>query len=199
MSVVVGMGLSALAMVVAAAGYLAPAAGAITQELIDVLAIGVALTALRPPPRAVPRMTDENAEVVRRHLAEHRTVAQTVERVRSVADALGDSNEDLAGVRALVAELENDLLPHEQAEEVELLPLLSGAMGGPDALVGISRTHAEIEHQVLSLQRLVTTLGAGPLDPDDVHDLRRRLYGLYGVLRLHNAQEEEELYSLVQA
>jgi heavy metal translocating P-type ATPase len=198
MSVVVGMGLAALAMAVAAAGYLAPAAGAITQELIDVLAIGVALTALRPPPRVIPRMTDENAELVRQHLTEHRSVAQTVERVRSVADALGDSNEELVGVQSLMAELEDDLLPHEQAEEAELLPLMSGAMGGPDALVGISRTHAEIEHQVLSLQKLVATFGPGPIDPDDVHDLRRRLYGLYGVLRLHNAQEEEELYSLVQ-
>jgi hypothetical protein len=72
-------------------------------------------------------------------------------------------------------------------------------MGGSEALVGISRTHAEIEHQVLTLGRLVTAMAPGPLDPDDVLDLRRRLYGLYGVLRLHNAQEEEELYSLVQS
>jgi iron-sulfur cluster repair protein YtfE (RIC family) len=198
LSVVVGMGLSGIAMAVAAAGLLAPAAGAIAQELIDVLAIAVALTALRPPPRVIPRVTDESAAVVRRHLAEHRTVAQTVERVRYVADGLGDSSESLDGARALVTELEQDLLPHELAEEAELLPLMSGAMGGVDSLVGMSRTHAEIEHQVLTLRRLVTTLGSGSIDPDDILDLRRRLYGLYGVLRLHNAQEEEELYSLVQ-
>jgi hypothetical protein len=28
-------------------------------------------------------------------------------------------------------------------------------------------------------------------------DLRRLLYGLYAILRLHNAQEEEEAFSLV--
>jgi cation transport ATPase len=43
-----GMGLSGLAMGVAAAGYLAPLAGALVQEAIDVAAILYALTALRP-------------------------------------------------------------------------------------------------------------------------------------------------------
>ena len=31
----------------------------------------------------------------------------------------------------------------------------------------------------------------------DVLELRRLLYGLYGVLLLHNAQEDEELFSLL--
>jgi hypothetical protein len=75
--------------------------------------------------------------------------------------------------------------------------MMSGALGGSEALIGISRTHAEIEHQVLILRRLVTGMGSGHVDPDDVLELRRRLYVLYGVLRLHNAQEEEEIYSLI--
>ena len=32
---------------------------------------------------------------------------------------------------------------------------------------------------------------------EDVIELRRLLYGLYAVLRLHNAQEEEGAFSLV--
>ena len=35
--------------------------------------------------------------------------------------------------------------------------------------------------------------------PEDVVELRRLLYGLYAVLRLHNAQEEESAFSLVPA
>jgi iron-sulfur cluster repair protein YtfE (RIC family) len=138
-----------------------------------------------------------DAEVVRRHLAEHLTVAQTVERVRGVADALGEGPEDLAAVRGLLVELETDLVPHELAEEDELFPLMSRTMGGREVLAGLSRTHAEIEHQVRRIRRLVDAVADGPLDGDDVVDLRRLLYGLYGVMRLHNAQEEEELYSLV--
>jgi hypothetical protein len=72
-------------------------------------------------------------------------------------------------------------------------------MGSHELLSGLSRTHAEIEHQVRRLRRLVEAVADGPLDGDDVVDLRRLLYGLYGVMRLHNAQEEEELYSLVSA
>jgi P-type E1-E2 ATPase len=45
-SVVVGMGLSTVAMAVAAAGYLAPVSGALLQEVIDLAVILNALRAL---------------------------------------------------------------------------------------------------------------------------------------------------------
>jgi heavy metal translocating P-type ATPase len=197
LSAVVGMGMSGIAMGFAAVGLLAPAVGAITQELIDVLAIAVALTALVPRPMVVPQVSEESAATLRRYFADHQLIAQTVERVASVADHVADSSHDLNAVKDLIAELERDLIPHELSEETQLLPMMSGALGGSEALIGISRTHAEIEHQVLILRRLVTGMGSGPVDPDDVLELRRRLYVLYGVLRLHNAQEEEEIYSLI--
>ena len=48
-SAIGGMLLSLAGMLVAAAGYLPPVAGAITQELIDVLSALNALRALAPP------------------------------------------------------------------------------------------------------------------------------------------------------
>jgi P-type E1-E2 ATPase len=48
-SAVGGMAVSVLAMFVAAAGWLPPVAGAVTQELIDVLAVANALRAAWPP------------------------------------------------------------------------------------------------------------------------------------------------------
>jgi len=63
----------------------------------------------------------------------------------------------------------------------------------------MSRTHAEIEHQVGRLRRLLTDLDNDNVQPEDVVELRRVLYGLYAVLRLHNAQEEEGAFSLVPA
>src|ERR1035437_5764536 len=47
-AVLIGMGLSLVAMVFAAAGLLPPAAGAVVQEVIDVLAIGIALRGVLP-------------------------------------------------------------------------------------------------------------------------------------------------------
>ena len=61
----------------------------------------------------------------------------------------------------------------------------------------MSRTHAEIEHQVGRLRRLLDGLDPHSTEPEDVIELRRLLYGLYAVLRLHNAQEEEGAFALV--
>jgi cation transport ATPase len=48
-SAVGGMALSVIAMFIAAAGYLPPVAGAITQEVIDVVAVANALRVAIPP------------------------------------------------------------------------------------------------------------------------------------------------------
>ena len=61
----------------------------------------------------------------------------------------------------------------------------------------LSRTHAEIEHQIHRLRRLMEDIGATEPVADDIVELRGLLYGLYAVLRLHNAQEEEGAFSLV--
>jgi P-type E1-E2 ATPase len=51
-SVYVGIGLSAIAMLAAAAGFLSPVQGALLQEILDVAVILNALRALRDPPGA---------------------------------------------------------------------------------------------------------------------------------------------------
>ncbi len=79
------------------------------------------------------------------------------------------------------------------------MPLVARALGGSDATAALSRTHAEIEHQVSRLRRLLVDLDNDNVQPEDVVELRRLLYGLYAVLRLHNAQEEEGAFSLVPA
>ena len=61
----------------------------------------------------------------------------------------------------------------------------------------MSRTHAEIEHQILRVHRLLADLDNETAQPEDIIELRRTLYGLYAVLQLHNAQEEEGAFSLV--
>ncbi|MDQ0363568.1 heavy metal translocating P-type ATPase [Catenuloplanes indicus] len=192
-----GMGAAAVAMLAAAAGWLPPAAGALLQELIDVAAIGIALTALSPGRAHPARIAPAESAVARRLHAEHRAVRGLIERVRSVADALTGPPYDIAPVRDLCTLLKAELLPHERAEEAQLLPIVARALG-PEAVGALSRTHAEIEHQVHRLDRCLADLTAGA-EPEDVVDLRRLLYGLYAVLRLHDDQEEEGAFSLVPA
>jgi heavy metal translocating P-type ATPase len=195
-AVLIGMGLSLAAMVVAAGGRLPPAAGAVLQELIDVAAIAIALTAVLPARRHTVTMAPADVATARRLYAEHRAVQPVVEQLRVAADALTTTGCDLNPVRALLYRLETDLLPHERAEEAELLPIVARTLGGADPTGALSRTHAEIEHQISRLRRLLDELGAGA-EAEDAVELRRLLYGLYAILRLHNAQEEEGAFSLV--
>ncbi len=198
-AVAIGMGLSLLAMVAAAAGALPPAAGAILQEVIDVLAIGIALRAVLPGKAHTISMSPGDIALARRLQAEHDAVLPDVEQIRAVADALSSHRSDLAPAHALLDRLERELLPHERADEELLVPLVSRVLGGSDATAAISRTHAEIDHQIGRARRLLTDLDNENVQPEDVVELRRLLYGLYAVLRLHNAQEEESAFSLIPA
>jgi hypothetical protein len=47
------------------------------------------------------------------------------------------------------------------------------------------------------LRRALADDGADQAEAEDVTDVRRLLYGLDAILRLHNAQEEEGAFSLV--
>ena len=162
------------------------------------LAIGIALRAVLPGAVHTIAMPAEDIATAVRLRAEHDAVLPLIEQIRSVADALSTHDCDLDPVRALLGRLEGELLPHERADEELLVPLVDRALGGTDATAAMSRTHAEIEHQVSRLRRLLAgTRGRRPVQPEDVIELRRLLYGLYAVLRLHNAQEEEGAFSLV--
>jgi heavy metal translocating P-type ATPase len=203
-SSMIGMGLSLVAMIAAAAGLLAPAVGALLQEVIDVAAIASALRALRPIARHNPTLPPADRDLAVRLRDEHASLRPVVEDVRAVADTLtsrpgtsGQVQVDLEPARALLAHLQTQVVPHERAEQDQLYPAVARALGGADPIGAMSRSHAEIEHQVSRLARLLTDIGAAAPEPEDVVELCRLLYGLYAVLRLHNAQEDEWAFSLL--
>jgi iron-sulfur cluster repair protein YtfE (RIC family) len=168
----------------------------VLQEVIDVLAIAIALRALLPSRTHSIRLSPSDVAVARRLKDEHDATRDVVELIRSVADQLTSPGDDLAPVRHLHERLRRELLPHEKAEEELLVPLVARALGSSAATAALSRTHAEIEHQVERLGRLLAELDE-EITPEDMVELRRLLYGLYGILRLHNAQEEEGAFSLM--
>lgn len=192
----VGMALSLAAMVPAAAGLLAPTAGAILQEVIDVAAIGFALTVLLPGRTHTVTLPAADLAAVQQLYEQHTAIRPLVEQIRAVADGLSVTEPDLGPLRGLLDRLEADLLPHEWAEEAQLLPIVARALGGPDPTGALSRTHAEIEHQIRRLRRAAQDVG-DQAEPEDVTDLRAGLYGLYAIMQLHNAQEEENAFSLM--
>jgi heavy metal translocating P-type ATPase len=196
-SVLVGMGLSLAAMVAAALGALPVTVGAVLQEAIDVAAIGNALRVLTGAAGA-RRLTGEDAVLSRRFSAEHGVLRPDLDRILAAADGLGGPGPAgaLPAVRAVHRFLVDDLLPHEEAEERQLYPVLDRVLGGEDPTGTMIRAHAEIAHLVGRLGRLLDELAPAGPDADDVTELRRTLYGLHAILTLHFAQEDEGYLSL---
>jgi len=197
-SVVVGIGLSLVAMGFAAAGLLAPTAGALLQEAIDVAVILNALRALTDS-GAQSRFEREDAELTRRFSAEHLLLRPEIEQIRTVADKLGtvEPGAALAMVREVHRVLVEEIQPHEEAEDAELYPVLAKVLGGSDPTGTMSRAHVEIGHLIRRLGSLLDDIDPQGPDDDDLLELRRLLYGLHAILRLHFAQEEEGYLSLV--
>lgn len=197
-SAIAGISLSMMAMAVAATGALAPTWGALLQELIDVVVILNALRVLRPDP-LIRVLAPEEEAVAERFRAQHLTLRPQVERLREVADHLGelDPPKTLATLAEVDRFLVEELGPHEQAEDALLYPIIDRALGGGEATGTMSRGHGEIARLSRRFHRLVEQLDpdAGP-DGDDLRELRRLLYGLHAVLRLHFAQEDESYLTL---
>jgi len=87
-SIVVGMSLSALAMLAATVGWLAPVPAAIVQEVIDVVVILNALRALNPAHVGARRTIPAALGREMRH--DHVALIRSLDRLRSIADALDD-------------------------------------------------------------------------------------------------------------
>jgi heavy metal translocating P-type ATPase len=190
-SVLLGMGLAFFLMGLGAFGLFTPAVGALFQEAIDVASILNALRALGSGSRATGG--GPATDVAERFRREHVEFAPEVQRIRTVADRLdtyepAELRAELEAVRTFLC----DRLPqHEEEEEAAVYPVVAKLMGGEDPMSSMQRAHVEIQHLIRVYRQLVDDLPRGGADRDDLVDLRRVLYGLHAILRLHFAQEEE--------
>ena len=191
-SVVAGMGLSFGAMFFGAFGLLVPVAGAVVQEAIDVAVILNALRALRGG-RTAARASGPAVQVGERFRAEHREFAPELQRIRTVADRLGTLSPE--ATRRELGEVREFLLvrlpDHEEEEEAVVYPVVAELMGGEDPMGSMARAHLEISHLGRVFEQLLADLPEDGPEAEDLMDLRRVLYGLHAILRLHFAQEEE--------
>jgi heavy metal translocating P-type ATPase len=197
-SVVLGMGLSFVGMGFAAAGLLTVIGGALAQEVIDVLAVGNALRALRRP-RSL-RLAAAVPESWSQQLAKgHGPLRLVLEDVRSVALLLDHADEAtaLAALQGVDRRISDEVVPHERTDESQIYPGVAERLGGDDPLAAMSRTHQEIFHLSSLLRRLVEDANVHGFLPPDRGEARRILYALDAILRLHFAQEEELLSSIV--
>jgi len=192
-----GMGLSILAMLVAAAGYLPPLAGAVLQEAIDVAVIGNSLRALRTRTLRASHysLSEKQSEMLR---IEHQQLSPVLDKLSFLADQLAVLPSDEAKIRLKELDmlLREHLVPHEHRDDVSVYPVVAGLLGGDDPLAAMSRAHQEIFRLHRRLSALLTQTEAHGLTPASTREAQRTLYALDAILRLHFAQEEEIYHGL---
>jgi iron-sulfur cluster repair protein YtfE (RIC family) len=132
---------------------------------------------------------------------EHQELLPNIERLRDVADAVGDAltAELRQGLDAVFDFLTHHLIPHAQAEEHALYPVVARVMGAPRATATMSRDHVEVGRLVEELSVLRAQVSEAPLEQAQVKALRRVLYGLYVLVKVHFAKEEEVYLPLLDA
>jgi len=197
-SVSAGIGLSIVAMLVAAAGYLPPLWGALLQEAIDVAVILNALRVLRVAITVQGRLPAADAA---RLQAGHTELEPLMDRIRGLADDLPTLPATLiAGAVADLHEaLNRELVVHERRDDQEIYPELTQLIGGDDPLATMSTMHREIFRLIDVLGRMAAELPVTAPDPERLRELQRILYGLDAIVRLHCTQENELFHALTDA
>ncbi|UPT89214.1 heavy metal translocating P-type ATPase [Bradyrhizobium barranii subsp. apii] len=197
-SIVVGMGLSLVAMIAATVGWLDPVPAAIVQEVIDVAVILNALRALTPAlGTGGPRITAEQGLILHH---DHLTLFKDLDRLRKIVDALDDATPESAA--ALIGEaqrlVQSSVVKHERQDEDSVYPKLAEVLRDRHGLAAMSRAHREILHLARLLARIVEDLPSEKVDRYLVRDAQRVIEAIETLVRMHTAQEED-IYEAVAA
>ena len=163
------------------------------QEAIDVFAILFALSALRAGrgERGEASLLPETGLAER--TLEHAGLRQLVDALRAAGESIGPTPKALPAVAALEARLRSELLPHQREEERMLYPAAARHLGGQDPMAPLIRMHTEIEAQVERVAALMHAAGNGTGWAASAPELRRTLFALEALLRMHLVAEDEVL------
>lgn len=125
---------------------------------------------------------------------EHENLRPHIESVRIAADAVGEVPPEILRelTDSVLGFLLRELIPHAHREEEVLYTAVEQVMGAPGATTTMTLDHVEISRLVDELGTIHAMLVAEhSLEESTERDLRRVLYGVYALARLHFAKEEE--------
>ena len=123
---------------------------------------------------------------------EHKELFPNVENLRLAADSVSESltSSAHAKIEAAYSFLTRQLIPHAQAEEKALYPVVQKVMGSSQATATMSRDHVEVGALTEELGRLRVHPSQLSIPFNQAMALRRVLYGLYALVKVHFAKEE---------
>ncbi len=141
------------------------------------------------------------AALPKRARDEHGKLVAQIELLRTVADSIGSAPAESLreGVGQAHSFLIHQLIPHAQAEEQVLYPTVGRLLRALEATDTMSRDHLEVIRLTEELEALRLHLFYAPVSESDEQALRRVLYGLYAIIKLHLAKEEESYLPILEA
>ncbi len=131
---------------------------------------------------------------------EHKELLPQVETLKTAGDEINEMLSERAwkDVQAAYEFLAHHLIPHAYAEEQALYPVVQKVMGAPQATATMSRDHVEVGRLAEELKNRLPQQ-SDRLNSDQVNELRQVLYGLYALVHVHFAKEEEIYLPLLDA
>ncbi|AHB42754.1 Hemerythrin HHE cation binding protein [Candidatus Saccharibacteria bacterium RAAC3_TM7_1] len=122
---------------------------------------------------------------------EHKELIPEIDKLKQTAEAIGrvPSEQLAAQIDERLNFLHHHLLPHARQEEEILYPAVARAMGSSDATRTMSRDHQAVKQLTQRLQELRNNF--------DDNQAREVLYGLYTLVSVHFAKEEEIYLTLL--
>lgn len=132
---------------------------------------------------------------------EHQELRPEIERLRLLADAVGERPLEAIrqDIEAASTFLTHQLIPHAQAEEQVLYPLIGEIAHANVMTATMSCDHREIIRLTTALGSLRSQMTGPSWSAAQERALRQFLYGLYTLVTLHLTKEEEVYLPLLDA
>ena len=137
-------------------------------------------------------MTQSLPQVAHDH---HERLLHHVDQMPALADALltARNDEAKAGLAEMSAFLSGTLIPHVDAAERTLYPELERMFQNRHSMAPMRREHEEIRKLVTDLGGLTRQLGEGQVTIGRTLGVRRVMFQLYALLKVHLAEEDAYL------
>ena len=122
----------------------------------------------------------------------HERILAHVDRMPEMADALLTAHADDAKseIASLFAFFEGTLLPHIDAAERSVYPELERMFQNVHSMAPLRREHAEVRRATAELAKIRTHLGEQHISVGEAIALRRVIFHLYALLKVHLAEEQ---------
>ncbi|OGO54836.1 MAG: hypothetical protein A2V85_16800 [Chloroflexi bacterium RBG_16_72_14] len=137
-------------------------------------------------------MTQTLPQVAHEH---HERLLHHVNRMPEVADALltAKADEAVKALDEMSAFLTGTLIPHVDAAEHTLYPELERMFQNRHSMAPMRREHGEVRRLVAALATQTAEIDAGRLTLGKTLAIRRVVFQLYALLKVHLAEEEAYL------